>query len=69
MKWVLITSSTENMSTLKEDTKSQVLGKKYKHTGLYGHRIIFLPPYLPDLNRIENFWAWLKGKLEDNSSI
>jgi len=35
----------------------------------YGHRIIFLPPYSPELNRIENFWAWLKGKLEDSSSI
>ena len=22
--------------------------------------ILFLPPYSPDLNPIENFWAWLK---------
>ena len=29
----------------------------------YGHRIIFLPPYSPELNPIENFWAWLKSKL------
>jgi len=25
--------------------------------------IIFLPPYSPDLNPIEKFWAWLKCKL------
>ena len=27
--------------------------------------IIFLPPYSPDLNPIENKWAWLKQKLRD----
>ena len=25
--------------------------------------ILFLPPYSPDLNPIENFWAWLKQRL------
>lgn len=29
----------------------------------YGHTVIFLPPYSPELNPIENFWAWLKKKL------
>jgi transposase len=29
----------------------------------YGHTIVFLPPYAPEYNPIENFWAWLKGKL------
>jgi transposase len=28
-----------------------------------GCHIMFLPPYSPDLNRIEFFWAWLKAKL------
>jgi len=28
-----------------------------------GHKIIFLPPYSPELNAIENFWSWLKGRL------
>jgi len=28
-----------------------------------GHRIIFLPPYSPELNPIENFWSWLKSRL------
>ena len=25
-----------------------------------GYRLLFLPPYSPELNPIENFWAWLK---------
>ena len=25
--------------------------------------LLFLPPYSPDLNPIENFWAWLKSNL------
>jgi len=25
--------------------------------------VLFLPPYSPDLNPIENFWAWIKARL------
>jgi transposase len=25
-----------------------------------GHRVVFLPPYSPELNPIEHFWSWLK---------
>ena len=28
-----------------------------------GCSVLFLPPYSPDLNRIEHFWAWLKDRL------
>ncbi len=28
----------------------------------YGIKIIFLPPYSPELNPIEHFWHWLKKK-------
>jgi len=28
-------------------------------------RLIFQPKYSPDLNKIEHFWAWLKGKLKN----
>ena len=27
--------------------------------------VLFLPPYSPDFNPIENFWAWLKSKLRN----
>ena len=36
--------------------KSQLICVAQKH----GFRLIFLPPYSPELNPIENFWAWLK---------
>lgn len=26
----------------------------------FGCRLVFLPPYSPELNPIENFWSWLK---------
>ena len=28
-----------------------------------GHTLLFLPPYSPELNPIENFWSWLKNYL------
>jgi len=28
-----------------------------------GHKVVFLPPYSPEYNPIEKFWAWIKGKL------
>ena len=31
----------------------------------YNFQIIFLPPYSPELNPIENFWHWLKKKICD----
>jgi len=31
-----------------------------------GHRLIFLPPYSPELNPIENFWNWLKRYVRKN---
>ncbi len=31
----------------------------------YGCKVLFLPPYSPDLNPIEKKWAWLKRKLRE----
>jgi len=28
-----------------------------------GAQVIYLPPYSPDLNRIEKCWAWLKSRI------
>jgi transposase len=35
-----------------------------------GCQLLYLPPYSPDLNRIEKCWAWLKSRIRkqlDNS--
>ena len=37
----------------------------YELAKQYSVRIIFLPPYSPELNPIENFWHWLKKKICD----
>lgn len=28
-----------------------------------GAKVVYLPPYSPDLNRIEKCWAWLKSRI------
>jgi transposase len=28
-----------------------------------GGKVVYLPPYSPDLNRIEKCWAWLKSRI------
>jgi transposase len=28
-----------------------------------GCQLLYLPPYSPDLNPTEHYWAWLKNKL------
>jgi transposase len=37
--------------------------KLYALAEKMGHRLLFLPPYSPELNPIENFWSWLKRYL------
>jgi len=38
--------------------------KLFPLTEPFGHRLIFLPPYSPELNPIEFFWSWLKRFLQ-----
>lgn len=30
-----------------------------------GCQLLFLPPYSPDLNPIEQFWSWFKGQIRE----
>ena len=53
-------SSTTILDNASFHRKSRLISLAHK----YGHRIIFLPPYSPELNEVENFWGWLKGKLK-----
>lgn len=34
-----------------------------------GCRLLYLPPYSPDLNRIEKCWAWLKSRIRKGLSL
>jgi transposase len=31
-----------------------------------GGQVVYLPPYSPDLNRIEKCWAWLKSRIRQH---
>jgi len=53
-------SSTIVMDNASFHRKSKLVPLAQEH----GHGIIFLPPYSPELNDVERFWAWLKRKLE-----
>jgi transposase len=44
-----------------EETKKLIEGVDSK--------LMFLPPYSPDLNPIEHYWAWLKKKIRDTVYI
>ena len=37
----------------------------YEIAKRHNRRLIFLPPYSPELNPIEHFWNWLKKKIAD----
>jgi transposase len=39
--------------------------KTRRHIENAGCTLLFLPPYSPDLNPIEKFWAWFKAKIRN----
>lgn len=38
-------------------------GRLQQLVELTGARRLYLPPYSPDLNKIENCWSWLKSRI------
>ncbi|WP_199398843.1 transposase [endosymbiont of Acanthamoeba sp. UWC8] len=52
--------STYDNASFHKSKKTQVLIESV------GCRIIFLPPYSPDLNPIEKFWANMKRWIKNN---
>jgi transposase len=53
-------NSTAILDNASFHNKKRLISLAEKH----GHKVIFLPPYSPELNLIENFWSWLKNKLK-----
>ena len=51
--------TTITMDNASFHRKSKLILLAEKH----GHSIVFLPPYSPEFNDIENLWSWLKSRL------
>ena len=34
-----------------------------------GAQLLYLPPYSPDLNKIENCWSWLKSRIRKHLAL
>ena len=41
-------------------------GKAVEMMKQHGHSVLWLPPYSPDLNPIEQTWAWVKKIRQKN---
>ena len=57
--------NTEINCAYAQKTLHTLKKRLYELAKQYNVRIIFLPPYSPELNPIENFWHWLKKKISD----
>ncbi|WP_425360391.1 MULTISPECIES: transposase [unclassified Candidatus Tisiphia] len=67
-------SSNSTGLTIVMDNASFHKSKKTKELiESVGCKLIFLPPYSPDLNPIEKFWAnmkrWIKNKVTETSKL
>ena len=56
----------KNKSVIIMDNASFHKGKELKDLfENYNHKLVFLPPYSPDLNPIENMWGTVKTNLRN----
>ena len=61
MEQLLISALPKNSVVVMDNAafhKSEEISNLLKENG---HRILWLPPYSPDLNPIEHKWAWVKS--------
>ena len=56
----------ENAVIILDNASSHKKDRVYEISERYGFNVIFLPPYSPDLNSIEKFWANVKKRLRQN---
>jgi len=59
----LLPSLAKNMVVVMDNASFHRKRKLYPLAQQAGVRLVFLPPYSPELNPIEQFWAWLKRHL------
>ena len=59
----LLPCLTENSVIVMDNASFHRKNELYPLAQQVGVRLVFLPPYSPELNPIEQFWAWLKRHL------
>ena len=52
-----------DLNSLKLNTETEINDLKKQLIESAGCRLLFLPPYSPDLNPIERFWSALKARI------
>lgn len=61
----LITELPKNSVIVMDNATFHKRADTQKLLKRYGHQILWLPPYSPDLNPIEKTWAWVKKKRKE----
>lgn len=59
----LLPSLSENTVVVMDNASFHRKSRLFPIADKVGIRLVFLPPYSPEHNPIENFWAWLKRYL------
>jgi len=62
---VLVTELSPGDVVIADNAKFHKSEKTRKLIENAGCRLVFLPPYSPDLNPIEHFWDWMKNKIKE----
>ena len=56
----LLAETPEDTVIIMDNASFHRKKRLFEIAGRHNRRLIFLPPYSPELNPIEHFWSWLK---------
>jgi transposase len=65
LKQMLIPNLTAGQVLILDNASFHKSGESQKMVEAAGCKILFLPPYSPDLNPIEKYWANMKAKVRE----